>query len=216
MEEFAMEILDAIKKRKSIRGFKSDLVPKSVIREILELAGMAPSAMNTQPWEFAVLAGEPLGKIREGNAEKFRAGEATHPEHHVVGWKNDSIYRERQIGLAKHTFQIMEIPREDKVKRMAWMERGIRYFDAPAAIALDVGAAMQNICLAALSFGLGTCIHDQGVLYPEVVKRIAGIPDSKRLIIAISIGYPEEGNIVNTITTTRESIDDCISWVGFP
>jgi nitroreductase len=159
----------------------------------------------------------------------FNAGETPQPEHHVVGWTNDSIYRVRQVDLAKHIFQIMDIPREDKVKRAAWMERGFRYFSAPAAIVIfvdktlsetgpvmDVGAVMQNICLAALPFGLGTCIHDQGVMYPEVVKRYTGIPESKRLMIAISIGYPDEENVVNTITSTRESIDGHTSWIGFP
>jgi nitroreductase len=227
--EREMDILDAIRKRKSIRGYKPDPVPKTVIREILEIAGRAPSAMNTQPWEFVVVAGEPLRKIREGCAKKLNAGEIPQPEHHVVGWTNDSIYRVRQVDLAKHIFQIMNIPREDKMKRAAWMERGFRYFDAPAAIVifvdktlsetgpvLDVGAVMQNICLAALHFGLGTCIHDQGVMYPDVVKQFAGIPESKRLIIAISIGYPAEENIVNTITSTRESIDGLTSWIGFP
>jgi nitroreductase len=77
------------------------------------------------------------------------------------------------VDLAKHILQIMDIPREDQVKRAMWMERGFRYFDAPAAIVifvdktltetgpvLDVGAVMQNICFAALHFGLDTCIHD--------------------------------------------------------
>jgi nitroreductase len=229
MEETEMDVLEAIKKRKSIRGFKPDPVPKDVLRQILEAANRAPSAMNTQPWEFAVVTGEPLRKISEGSAEKLRAGETPQPEHHVVGWKNDSIYRVRQVELAKHIFQIMSIPREDKAKRAAWMERGFRYFNAPAAIiifvdktlsetgpVLDVGAAMQNICLTALQFGLGTCIHDQGVMYPDVVKRYANIPETKRLIIAISIGYPDDENIVNTIASTRESIDDFTSWIGFP
>ena len=224
-----MDIIDAIKTRRSIRGYKSDPVPKEVIREVLEAASRAPSAMNTQPWEFAVVVGEPLRKIREENAEKLRAGEPPHAEHHVVGWTTDSIYRTRQVELAKHIFQVMNIPREDKAKRSAWMERGFRYFDAPVAIiifvdktlsetgpVLDIGAAMQNICLAALHFGLGTCIHDQGVLYPDVVKRHANIPESKRLIIAISMGYPDEGNTVNTITSTRESIDGFTGWIGFP
>ena len=224
-----MDILDAIRKRKSIRGYKPDPVPKAVIREILEIAIRAPSAMNTQPWEFVVVGGEPLRKIRQGCAEKLNAGESMKSEHHVVGWTNDSIYRVRQVNLAKHIFQVMDIPREDKVKRAAWMERGFRYFDAPAAIVifvdkalsetgpiLDVGAVMLNICLAAMHFGLGTCIHDQGIMYPDVVKRYAGIPESKRLIIAISIGYPDEENIVNTVSTTRESIESLTNWVGFP
>ncbi len=224
-----MDIIEAIKTRKSIRGYKPDPVPKDVIGEILEVASRAPSAMNTQPWEFFVVAGEPLRKIREGSAAKLNAGELPNPEHHVVGWTNDSIYRVRQVDLAKHIFQVMDIPREDKAKRAAWMERGFRYFNAPAAIiiavdktlsetgpVLDVGAVMQNICLAALHFGLGTCIHDQGVMYPDVVKQHAGIPESKRLIIAISLGYPDNDNIVNTITSTRESIDGLTTWIGFP
>jgi nitroreductase len=157
-----MDILDAIRKRKSIRGYKSDPVPKTVIREILEIASLAPSAMNTQPWEFAVVTGEPLRKIREESAKKLNSGEIPQPEHHVVGWTKNSIYRVRQVDLAKHIFHIMNIPREDKIKRAEWMERGFRYFDAPAAIiifvdktlsetgpVLDVGAVMQNICLAA-------------------------------------------------------------------
>ena len=205
-----MDILDAIRERRSIRCYKPDPVPKEVIRRILDIAARAPSAMNTQPWEFFVLTGEPFRKIREGCADKLCAGEMPNPEYHVVGWKNDSIYRVRQVDLAKHIFQIMSIPRNDNAKRAAWMERGFRYFDAPAAIviavdktlsemgpAMDVGAAMQNICLAALHFGLGTCIHDQGVMYPEVVKKHGGIPKSKRLMIAISIGYPDGADQAN-------------------
>ena len=224
-----MDILDAIRTRKSIRGYKPDPVPKAVIREILEIASRSPSTMNTQPWEFVVVAGEPLHKIQEGCAEKFKAGEIPQPEHHIVGWTNDSIYRVRQVDLAKHIFQVMDINREDKVKRTAWMERGFRYFNAPAAIVvfvdktlsetgpvMDVGIIIQTICLAALNFGLGTCIHDQGVFYPEVVKRYAGIPDSKRVMIAISIGYPDKENIVNKISSAREPLDNHTSWIGFP
>jgi hypothetical protein len=53
-------------------------------------------------------------------------------------------------------------------------------------------------------------------MYPDVVKKYAGIPESKRLIIAISIGYPDEESIINTITSTRESVDNLVSWAGFP
>lgn len=223
-----MDIIDAIKSRKSIRGYKSDQVPRSVIKEILEIAVRAPSTMNTQPWEFFVLAGEPLRKTIQGCAAKIRAGEDPHPELEVIGWTNDSLFRTRQVDLAKHIFQVMDIQRDDRAKRAAWMERGFRFFDAPAAIVicvdrslteagplLDIGAVMQNICLAALHFGLGTCIHDQGVMFPEVVREHAAIPESKRIIIAISIGYPAEGNVVNTIAAGREPVEDLTKWIGF-
>ncbi len=224
-----MDILEALQKRRSIRGYRPDPVPRVILQKVLEAAGRAPSAMNSQPWEFAVITGEPLEKIREENIAKLRAQVVPEPDHQVVGWTMDSVYRKRQVELAKGIFRIMGIPREDREKRAAWMERGFRYFDAPAAIilladktlteigpALDLGAVMQNICLAALSYGLGTCIHDQGVLYPEVLRRHAGIPGSKRIIIAISIGYPDEDNIVNTIASTREPTEALTRWIGFP
>ncbi|MBW1898960.1 MAG: nitroreductase family protein, partial [Deltaproteobacteria bacterium] len=130
--------------------------------------------------------------------------------------------------LAKKLFKLMDIRREDKEKRTEWLERGFRFFDAPAAIILmtdrsltengpllDVGAVMQNICLAALHFGLGTCIEDQGVLYPEVVREMAGIPESKRIVISIAIGYPDPDFPANKIITDRESADSLTTWVGF-
>jgi len=122
----------------------------------------------------------------------------------------------------------MNIPRLDKKKREKWMERGFRYFDAPAAIIitadrslteggplLDIGAVIQSICLAALGFGLGTCVEDQGVLYPEVVREYAEIPDSKRLIMAIAIGYPDWDFPANSLESTREKIDTITTWCGF-
>ncbi|HRT63043.1 MAG TPA: nitroreductase, partial [Syntrophales bacterium] len=220
--------LEAIHRRKSIRGFKTDPVSKDVLTRILEAGVRAPSAMNTQPWEFVVVTGDVLNGLREAIVEKLNRNEPMHPDHEVVSWSNESIYRTRQIELAKKIFTLMGIPREDKKKRAAWMERGFRFFDAPAAIVLltdkslsdtgpllDLGAAMQNICLAALHFGLGTCVEDQGVLYPKVLREVLQIPDSKKIIIAIAIGYPDEGFPANALTSGREPLDRNTRWMGF-
>jgi nitroreductase len=223
-----MDIVEAIRTRKSIRKYKSDPVPKEVIREILEIATQAPSAMNTQPWEFTVITGEVLEKMKRINIEKLNSGAHLQPEHQVVGWSQDSVYRQRQVELAKQLFTLMEIPREDKKKRAEWMERGFRYFDAPAAIIistdrsltegaplLDIGAAIQTLCLAALAHGLGTCVEDQGVLYPEVVREYTGLPESKRIIMAIAIGYPDWDFPANRVESTREPVDNITTWCGF-
>ena len=65
-----MDVIEAIKKRKSIRKFKPDPVPRKVIREILDTAVRAPSGMNTQPWEFAVLAGDIIEKVKQANVRR--------------------------------------------------------------------------------------------------------------------------------------------------
>lgn len=223
-----MEVLEAIRKRKSIRGFKPDPVPKEVLEQILDAACRAPSAMNTQPWEFFVLAGEPLDRIRCRNIECLRAGTPPQPEHAVIGWPQNSVYRTRQVELAKQLFQLMGIEREDKTGRREWMERGFRYFDAPAAVVvvadkslteagplIDIGALLQNLCLAALAHGLGTCIEDQGVMYPGVLREIAGIPDSKRILMAVAVGYPDWQFPANAVETSREPAASLTTWVGF-
>lgn len=223
-----MDIIEAVKKRKSIRGYKPDPVPKHVLEQILTLASRAPSAMNTQPWEFAVLAGQILEDVRQANVNLLRSGVPPNPEHAVVGWPKESIYRERQVSLAKQLFRLMDIPREDTARRAKWLERGFRYFDAPTAIIifvdrclsesgplLDIGALMQNICLVALDFGLGTCIEDQGVAYPEVLRKYAQIPETKRIVAALAIGYPDWDFPANKVETERESIGNVAAWLGF-
>ena len=70
-----MDVIEAIKTRKSIRGFKSTPVPKQVLEEILSIATCAPSALNTQPWEITVISGEVLENIKKGQLEKLAAGE---------------------------------------------------------------------------------------------------------------------------------------------
>lgn len=221
-----MDIVEAIRSRKSVRGFKPDSVPKEVIREILEIATRSPSGYNTQPWEITVIAGEVLDNIKRDNVEMFRSG-AT-PRLNSAGRPYEGIYRERQVDLAIHIFQLMGIAREDKKKRAEWMERGVRFFDAPVGIILsvdrsldqiaslmDIGAFFQTICLAALNYGLGTCIHGQGIMYPDVVRRIAGIPQSKQIIESISIGYPDWDFPANKLETKREPVESITTWRGF-
>lgn len=221
-----MNIIEAIQNRRSIRAFTDKPVTKETIMNILNTACRAPSAMNTQPWEFIVITGEKLNRLRAAIVEKLKAGAPIVPDHQVVGWPDKSVYKDRQITLAKQLFKAMDIAREDKEKRAWWLERGFRFFDAPAAIViacdkvlgdaplLDLGAVMQNICLAALDFGLGTCIEDQGVMYPDVVREHTGITSDKRLMIAIALGYPDENFPANQVCSEREHAENITTWVA--
>jgi hypothetical protein len=66
-----------------------------------------------------------------------------------------------------------------------------------------------------LNFGLGTCIEDQGVLYPEVLRKIVQIPGNKKIVIAIAIGYPDWDFPANALVTSRDSLDNNTRWFGF-
>ena len=223
-----MDVEEAIRTRMSIRDFKPDPVPKEILKEILEIAARAPSAENSQPWEFTVIAGDVLDNVRQANIESLNSGAPSNPDLHAEGWPSGSVYRQRQVEIAKQIFKLMEIPREDKEKRAQWMETGFRYFNAPSAIIIsvdrlahyprplfDIGALTQNICLVALKYGLGTCIANQGVTYPEVLNKLAGIPASKRIMISIAIGYPNYDFPANKVVSTREPVENITTWCGF-
>jgi nitroreductase len=145
-----MDILEALATRKSVRGFKPDPVPREILREVLQISGRAPSAVNSQPWEFFVLAGDVIENIKGGNIEKVRSGAAPNPEHVVIGWPPDSVYRQRQVALAKQLFQLMGIPMGDQEKKRQWMERGLRFFDAPASSSWSISRSSKR-CLCSTS-----------------------------------------------------------------
>ena len=86
-----MDILDAVRARKSIRDFLPDPVPKSLLTEILNNSCRAPSANNTQPWEFFVLSGKVLDQVRKKNLEQLRAGVFPDPEKVLVSWPKESV-----------------------------------------------------------------------------------------------------------------------------
>lgn len=122
-----------IRERKSIRGYKSDPVPRSIIEEIIETAKWAPSSMNTQPWYVHVLTGEPLDKVRKGNTNNMLSGVPPKRDFPMKeAYEGD--HRQRQIDVAIQLFTEMEIARDDKAKRQDWVMRGFRQFDAPSRL----------------------------------------------------------------------------------
>lgn len=221
-----MDVCEAVRTRKSIRGFKNDPVPKEILAEILEISTRAPSSDNSQPWEIFVLTGESLDNIGKENLEAFEEQMNSPREGSATGYQ--PVYRERQIKLAVQLYQLMDIAREDREKRLDWMKRGYRFFDAPVGIILtadesldnetaasDNGGLAQTICLVALKYGLGTCIIQQGISYPAVIRRNAGIPESKRLCLAIALGYPDWEFPANKIESDREPLEVNTTWKGY-
>jgi len=224
-----MDVVEAMRSRKSIRGFKPEPVSKEIIEAILDAACRAP------PWEFFVLGGDALQQVCNENVKLLKSGAPLELEVAESGFPRDSVYRQRQVELAIQLFRSMGIEREDQEKRAEWTERGFRHFDAPAAIIIvqdeslsgsgplmDIGAVMQSICLAAVEYGLGTCIARQGVYYPDVLRKVAGIPESKRripeskrIVIAIAIGTPDWDYPANAVETDREPTEAITTWVGF-
>ncbi len=226
-----MDIVEAINKRKSIRAFKPDPVPRLILKEIMELALRAPSWANTQPWEFTIVAGSKLEEIRQIFIEKIEeepAPDITRPR----GFPEP--YDSRIRALARTELEIKGIQREDREGRGWWRLEGLRHYGAPSVIYIcidrsfyfqgkdinvwpvfDCGLVAENIMLLATKYGLGTVAQAQAVIYPEVLRKVLGIPDSKLIVLGIAIGYPDWDDPINQFQSEREPLDNVAKWYGF-
>ena len=139
-----MQFDEVVTGRRSIRGYLDKPVPKELVREVLEMAMRAPTSYNTQPWNFFVVSGEALNKIRKGNVENIMAGvpESREPRSHGA---YEDEHRARQIGVAKQLFGAMGIEREDKAGRQDWVMRGFRQFDAPVSVVVTYDLSLIHI-----------------------------------------------------------------------
>jgi nitroreductase len=82
-------------------------------------------------------------------------------------------------------------------------------------VLLDIGYLLYGILLTAHACGLGTCGLGEVIRYPDVIREIMGIPESKRLIAGIAIGYPDWDHPYNKFMPLRQSLDSCTIWRGF-
>src|ERR1700723_1413569 len=139
----AMTFDEVVLGRRSARGFKREPVPKALIREIVGIAMRAPSSLNTQPWNFYVVSGEPLDRIRAGNTERNLAGVPSSREFRGHG-EYAGAHRERQIEIAKQLFAAMDIERDNKAKRHDWVLRGFRQFDAPVSVVVTYDRSIHG------------------------------------------------------------------------
>ena len=223
-----MQFDDVILGRRSIRGYKPDPVPRELIEEILTLATRAPSSMNTQPWNFYVITGEPLDRIRKGNTERNIAGVPQSREFRT-GTAFEGKHRDRQVGVAKQLFGAMGIARDDKEARTDWVLRGFRQFDAPVCIIVtydkelntsddtpfDCGAVTTALVNAAWSRGLGAVINSQGIMQSPVVREHAGIADDQVIMKSIALGWPDETFPANAVVSERRPVKEATVFVGF-
>lgn len=219
---------DVVLGRRSIRGYLDKPVPRELIEDVLALAMRAPSSMNTQPWNFHIITGAPLARIRQGNTERTLAGEPDSREFRK-GVPFAGVHRDRQVGVAKQLFGAMGIARDDAPARQDWVLRGFRQFDAPVCVIVtydkelsgsddtpfDCGAVTTALVNAAWSRGLGCVINSQGIMQSPVVREHAGIPDDQVIMKAVALGWPDESFPANAVVSERKSVAEAARFVGF-
>lgn len=222
-----MHIDDALTTRKSVRAFRPDPVPLSLVTEILELAARSPSGTNVQPWKVHVVAGE----VRKRLAADVLAHRETRPSDDKAEFPRSSKRKEPYISrmrkLGKDMYTLLGIPKGDKVANWRQWGRNYRFFGAPVGLIftvdkdldrmafIDIGILLQSIMLIAKSRGLDTCAQGAWNNYWTVTRRVLGVPDDEYIVCGMSMGYADETAPVNTLVSEREPLSRFATFHGF-
>ena len=170
-------VIEAIKKRRSVRAYDAKAIPRDVINTILEAGNEAPSAMNSQPWRFVV--------VEDREAKKKLLGAALPQAKKITELVKD-VDPERYEAIKK---RYAELP--DPV-----------YYSSPAIVfvigsgryaAHSCPLACENMMLAAQSLGLGSCWVGFGAMVTEdpEVRRLLELKEDDAIFGPILLGYPK-------------------------
>lgn len=217
-----LTLVDAIKQRRSVRGFKPDLVPQDVLDEILNTAQLSPSNCNVQPWRVMLASGEQCDQLRRKMMDAFSTGQPMNPDFSSLP-KFEGLMRDRQVECAQALYGAMGIERGDKVGRMQATGRNYQFFDAPhvlfigmrkdfsPAIAVDVGMYAQTLMLLMTAYGIGSCAQASTAYYPDIVREFFNEDPDTGILFGISFGYEDSDIEANNARTNRANINEIVN-----
>jgi len=213
-----MNVKEALQQRKSTRAFLDKEVEPEKINTILDAARHAPSGVNTQPWQVAVVSGETKQKLQGKIEATFRGGDkgkADYP-YYPTEWLEPYKARRKECGLLM--YKTLEIKREDRERQMDQWAANYRAFDAPVMLLffmdrkmqtgsyMDYGMFLQSIMLTAVEEGLATCPQASIADYPDIIKETLGYPEDNILLAGMALGYEDKDALVNSYRTSREDV----------
>jgi nitroreductase len=166
-----MDVREAIYGRRAVREFTTEPVEEAVLRLLVDAAIQAPSAVNRQPWLFAI--------VRDSSLLARLSNEA-----------KDYMLRTSPAALASHHFlDILKDPKFDI------------FYGAPVLLVISAAAgpwavedcslAAENLILAAHAAGLGTCWFAQGWLGTPDGKSALKLADTDIPVAPIIVGHPK-------------------------
>jgi nitroreductase len=215
-----MNVFSAMTDRQSARAYLPKPVARADIEDLLKYAGMAPSAINLQPWEYVIVYGEEKDRL----VQQLKRAHAERNISCGPGTENPlpDIFKNR----SRRASQAMA-PKvaEMGLKFNQFVEEGsCSFYGAPIAIIvtldrlfpkiryLDVGLSVSYLLLAAQAKGLATCPIGLVTAYGDEIAGALDISDNKEIVLGIALGYADTQSPINCFKTERENLDAFRSW----
>ena len=159
-----MNLEEIIYKRRTIRRFKQNVINVDILKKLIDYARVAPMARNIQALEFIIVH----------NPE---TREKLFP---LVNWASSLPKNQRTPEKGREPVAYIIVLVNTKIKN--------------AYVDFDVGAAVENILLGAVTYRLGTCW--MGSIKTNKIRKLLEIPDFYNIKHVISLGYPDEESII--------------------
>lgn len=223
-----MNVTEAVASRRSIRQFLDKPVDQAALRRVLEKAQNAPSGGNTQPWNATMLTGEPLARLVSTVAETIPQGMgAFSNEYPIYPAELEGRYSDSRFGVGEAMYAALEIPREDKLKRLEVFRHNFRAFDAPVLMLVhtprymglpqwsDIGMWLQTVLLLLREEGLDSCAQEAWAVYQQQIREVVDIPEDHIFFCGVAIGWGDRDAAVNRFGVPRVDIDRAVRWEGF-
>lgn len=194
-----MELLDAIYTARTMRMLKPDPVPREVIDKLIDAAIRAGSAYNNQHWTFMVITDpaqkKALAEIYRQGAEHVQAGYAKRvlPPHVTAAENQKDLDSALYLIDHYHEAPVIVVPcLQILPTKVPWLTPEQNTLFVLRLAGASIYPAIQNLILAARSFGLGTVLTTLHLCYEDQVRRVLGIPDDQLSFAMMPIGYPVE------------------------
>lgn len=212
-----MKFKDILQKRRSIRYFNGEPIPRETLIEIIEEAQRTPSWANSQPWKVYLATGQTLAGIkREHHAASSQGirGQAEFSTMHREAW---AAKPRRNMGTwsgqirnylgADHGAEFGESQRD------LFNAAAVAYLSIPRESSLwsvfDLGAFSQTLMYSAVAKGIGTMSAYETVKYPDIVRKWMGIPDEETVAMGIALGFADDCKI-NSFVSEREPLENML------
>ncbi|MCP9274757.1 nitroreductase family protein [Mycolicibacterium arenosum] len=220
-----MDVYEAVKTRRAVRGFTDRPVPDDALRRVLAAAAWAPSGSNIQPWRVYVLTGEPLKQLKKAAVERVTAGDPwDERQFQMYPPELKSPYGERRSAFGIQRYTALGVAREDWEARQRAALGNWDCFGAPTALFCyidrdlgmpqwaDMGMYLQTVMLLLRAEGLHSCPQMAWSQVRETVADAVSPPDDLILFCGMSIGYEDPS--VSVARTGRAPLGDTVSFVS--
>jgi nitroreductase len=199
-----VDVNEAVRSRRSVRGFLGRPVPAATLRRVLSAALRAPSGGNLQPWQVYVLSGSRLEDLKARIRQRIAAGDSGDPLQ-VPPYPDalPAVYAQRRADMGRQRYGAVGIAQGDKDGRARVRAGNWECFGAPAALFcyldeqmlspqwMDTGMFLQSVMLLLRAEGLDSCPQIAWAEYHRTVAEVVKPPDGRVLACGMSIGYAD-------------------------